>query len=74
MRRNRKARLNGNGTARGSAGRPFKRYDINDVIKLVRFSSRTALLKIDIVMCEFADAHVEFFDRDILFLRLLCTD
>jgi hypothetical protein len=69
-----KARLNGNGIARGSAGRPFKCYSIEDVIKLVGFSSQAALLKIDMVMYELSDMHIEFFDRHILSLRFLCTD
>jgi hypothetical protein len=61
----RKASLNRDGTARGSVGRPLKRYDLNDVVKLVRFSSRAALFKIDMVMRKSADTTSSFADLDI---------
>ena len=60
-----KASLNGNGTARGNVGQPLKRYHLNDVVKLVRFWSRMALLKIDIVMCNLEDTTSSFADLDI---------
>jgi hypothetical protein len=70
----RKASQDPNGTARGSAGRRPKLYTVDDVVKLVRFSFRTVLLKIDMVVCEFADATLSFADLENHFLREVYTN
>ena len=74
MSRKRKACQDPNGTARGSAGRRPKRYTVEDVVKLLRFSFRTVLLKIDMVVCEFADATSSFADLENHFLHEVYAD
>jgi hypothetical protein len=69
-----KASMRPNGTARGSVGRPPKRYTVDDVVKLVSFSFQTVVLKIAIVVCEITDATSSFADLKNCFLRKIRTN
>ena len=74
MPRKRKASLNGNGTREQKLGRKPKEFTLDDVIELVRFSLRTAPLKINIVMTNLQIDMLSFCVSENYLLRLLCTD
>ena len=69
-----KASQDPNGAARGSAARRPKQCTVDDLVTSAPFSFRTVLLKIDMVVCEFADATSSFADLDNQFLREVCTN